>query len=288
MMDVFVTKNDTCKKNKDNKPLIMYFIISFILAWILMGVVIGQNYGFLKGNLPIEPLLIVGAWSPNLAAIIILKISVRRKGATKALFWGWAKWRVKPIWYILTLSPIVVSFITIYLYNLLYRYYPSTGVLTNPFSFLFLLIMATLTGATGEQLGWRGFALPWLQTKMNALFSSILLGFIWSLWHLPLWFAGIGYETIPFGAYTLIGISFSIVVTWACNNTEGSMVIASLFHLFLNVSINLLNKEAYTIYAVVFFLASVFITIIYGPQKLSREKSLPINYATRAWKEDND
>ena len=92
MMDVFVTKNDTCKKNKDNKPLIMYLIISFILAWILMGVVIGQNYGFLKGNLPIEPLLIVGAWSPNLAAIIILKISVRRKGATKALFWGWAKW----------------------------------------------------------------------------------------------------------------------------------------------------------------------------------------------------
>ena len=195
---------------------------------------------------------------------------------------------MKPIWYILTLSPIVVSFITIYLYNLLYRYYPSTGVLTNPFSFLFLLIMATLTGATGEQLGWRGFALPWLQTKMNALFSSILLGFIWSLWHLPLWFAGIGYETIPFGAYTLIGISFSIVVTWACNNTEGSMVIASLFHLFLNVSINLLNKEAYTIYAVVFFLASVIITIIYEPQKLSREKSLPINYATRAWKEDND
>ncbi len=81
--------------------------------------------------------------------------------------------------------------------------------------------MFILTGATGEQLGWRGFALPWLQTKMSALLSSIVLGLIWSFWHIPLWFAGISHESFPFWVYTIIGVSFFILVTWACNNIRG-------------------------------------------------------------------
>jgi uncharacterized protein len=183
----------------------------------------------------------------------------------------------------LALSPVMFEFITMALFQVMYDYSPSTWLFEDPAVFLGLLVLITVTGAMDEELGWRGFALPWLQTKMNALNASVLLGVIWSFWHLPLWFAGLGFETIPFWSYLLIGVSFSILVTTACNHTNGSVLIASLFHLFLNVAVNMLENEAFTLLAAVFVLAAIIAVSKYGPEKLAVVSRLPINDKFKTW-----
>lgn len=266
-----------------NRPLLLFFGLAFALAWSIGGLAILQHRGVIGDALPVEPLLILGAWTPNLAAFIVLGLVIKRRGSLRALLMGWAKWDVEPIWYLVVLSPMLFALITIPLYTWLYGTSPSTGLLMEPQNLMLLLVMITLTGATGEQLGWRGFALPWLQTKLSALTASVLLGLIWSAWHIPLWFAGIGFESTPFWAYTLIGVAFSVLVTWACNHTRGSMVIASLFHLFLNVSVNMIRPEAYPLLAVVFMLAAAGVVGLCGPHTLSKQGELPIDPKTKSW-----
>ena len=269
--------------NKPDKPLIYFFLIAFALAWAVMALPIAQNFGLLSDQLPFEILLILGSWMPNIAAFIVIGFIIKRKGGIKALLKGWLKWKMHPGWYLLAFSPVIFGIVTIWVYQWIYGYSPSTELFADPAAFIGLLVLITITGAMGEELGWRGFALPRLQLRMNALSASILLGIIWALWHLPLWFAGLGFETIPFWAYMLIGVSFSILVTAACNSSGGSLLIATLFHLFLNVSVNMIENEAFSILAAVLVIAAIIITAVFGPGKLSRVTKLPIDKEKRAW-----
>jgi uncharacterized protein len=268
---------------KTDKPLFLFFFIAFVLAWAVMALPIAQNCNLLSEKLPFEILLIFGSWMPNIAAFIVLGGVIKRRGAIKALLKGWLKWNMHPGWYLLALSPILFGFITIYLFQWIYGYSPSTGLFADPAAFIGLLVLITITGAMGEELGWRGFALPRLQLRMNALSASIILGIIWAVWHLPLWFAGLGFEAIPYWAYLLIGVSFSVMVTAACNSSGGSMLIATLFHLFLNVAVNMLENEAYPILAAVFVIAAIAVAAIFGPKKLSRFSKLPIDQEKMRW-----
>ena len=269
-------------KNSD-KPLVLFFVIAFGLAWILMSLPVAQNYGLLAEDLPLELLLIIGSWVPNIAAFIVIGFVIKRKGGIKNLLLGWTKWNMHPAWYLLALSPVLFGFIVIGLYSMIYGYSPSTGLFSEPVEFLGLLVLITITGAMGEELGWRGFALPRLQSKMSAFQASVILGILWSLWHLPLWFAGLGFETIPFWAYMVIGISFSILITAACNSTNGSLVAASLFHLFLNVSVNMIDNKALPLLSAVFVLAAVITIALLGKEKLSKVKKLPIENEHQTW-----
>ena len=91
-----------------------------------------------------------------------------------------------------------------------------------------------------EEFGWRGFALPKLQEHFSALTSSLLLGLLWGLWHLPLTLA-YGDPVFPF----LLKITaISVLITWVFNNTRGSMLLAMLCHASLNASIVPLSTEA--------------------------------------------
>ena len=269
--------------NKPDKPLIYFFLIAFALAWAFMAWPIARNSGLLSEELPFEMLLIFGSWMPNIAAFIVLGWIIKRKGAIKELLKGWLRWNMHPGWYLLAFSPVLFGFITIFIFRWLYGYSPSTELFADPAAFIGLLVLITITGAMGEELGWRGFALPWLQLRMNALSASILLGIIWALWHLPLWFAGLGFETIPYWAYLLIGVSFSIMVTAACNSSGGSLLIATLFHLFLNVSVNMIDNEAFPVLAAIFVIASIVTVAILGPEKLSRVSILPLDKEKKRW-----
>jgi plasmid stabilization system protein ParE len=155
-------------KNKD-KPFILFFVMAFGLAWILMSLPVAQHYGLLAEELPLELLLIIGSWVPNIAAFIVIGFVIKRKGGIKNLLLGWTKWKMHPGWYFLAFSPVLFGFIVIGLYSMIYGYSPSTGLFTEPVEFLGLLVLITITGAMGEELGWRGFALPRLQSKMSAL-----------------------------------------------------------------------------------------------------------------------
>lgn len=118
----------------------------------------------------------------------------------------------------------------------------------------FTLWRALFAGPLGEELGWRGFLLPELQENNSAIKSSVILGAIHCVWHLPLFWAPFGSlpSGQPFSAlllitYLVLVICWSCVQTWLVNSSKGSVLIAILFHLFINVGIVLIFfPEIYT------------------------------------------
>jgi uncharacterized protein len=95
---------------------------------------------------------------------------------------------------------------------------------------LFLVIL-TLTDGLGEELAWRGFALPRLLTRYNALVASVVLGVIWALWHLPLlWTEGGPMYQLPVWLLLLDLTAKAVLFTWVFLHTRGSVLIAMLFH----------------------------------------------------------
>jgi membrane protease YdiL (CAAX protease family) len=83
----------------------------------------------------------------------------------------------------------------------------------------------------GEEIGWRGFALPRLLERFGPWRASATLGVLWALWHLPLFYMrGMPQYGSPFGAYVLYLVALSLVMTFLLQRADGSIVIATLFH----------------------------------------------------------
>ena len=90
------------------------------------------------------------------------------------------RWRVGLPWYLIALGlPTVLSIATAGLGYLLGASESiQVGALTVLELVLFVLVV-------GEELGWRGYALPLLLEKRSAVTASLILGALWGLWHLP-------------------------------------------------------------------------------------------------------
>ena len=110
-----------------------------------------------------------------------------------------------------------------------------------------ILVTGLYAGPLGEELGWRGFLLPEFQKKYSNLKSAIIIGIIWFVWHIPLWWAPFGtlvsgeaISIFPVILYFMMLICLSIIITWLVINSKGSVLIAILFHLSINAGIALL------------------------------------------------
>ena len=87
----------------------------------------------------------------------------------------------------------------------------------------------------GEEIGWRGFALPVLQNRFSALQSTLILTMIWAVWHMPLFWFSPGLASLGLGGVIGWGLSLltgAIILTWLTNSTGGSVFIAAGLHVY--------------------------------------------------------
>jgi membrane protease YdiL (CAAX protease family) len=86
----------------------------------------------------------------------------------------------------------------------------------------------------GEELGWRGYALPRMAARMGLGRASLVLGLFWGVWHLPLFFVrGASYGQ-PFPVYLLHVVTLSVVIAWLWARTGGGLFVPMLFHAAVN------------------------------------------------------
>jgi membrane protease YdiL (CAAX protease family) len=98
-----------------------------------------------------------------------------------------------------------------------------------------LVIIALLV--VGEELGWRGFALPHLQARYNGLVASLILGVLWAGWHLAnATIPGLQYYLYGFPAFLFFVVAQTVLFTWLFNHTYGSVLFAWIFHAWINIS----------------------------------------------------
>jgi uncharacterized protein len=278
--------------NSETRPefsLLLFFLLSFLFVFVLALPAILYNYGVTAIKVPFEPFLILGSWTPNIAAFLIIAFVFKKKGGISALIRRWLMWRVSPFWYLIALSPLLISALAAGIYHLADGTPPEVTEPVSPGLLFALLILALITGAMGEELGWRGFALPRMQSAMSAFTASVILGTIWGFWHLPLWFAGLGWEDMSFTLFTYNCVAISVIMTWICNNTYGNMMLITIMHLSYNFGWNLMNllwqvpMDQTLIYqAILLTVYAVVVLIIYGPGRLSK-KQIPIDEQDYSW-----
>lgn len=102
-----------------------------------------------------------------------------------------------------------------------------------------------------EEIGWRGYALPILQRRYTPLVSSVIVGGIWALWHLPLAWAAVGYQRTDnpwsYMAWFFVTIlPVSCLATWVFNRSGESVLVVSLLHIAVNMADFLLVLPAKT------------------------------------------
>jgi membrane protease YdiL (CAAX protease family) len=195
-------------------PLIAFFVLAYVLTWWI--------YPLLK----FSPLLgLFGLFGPALAAIIMATVTGGKAGV-KALLSRVVLWRVGLPWYVIALGlPTVLSAATA---GLSYLLGASKSIQVGALTVLELVLFVLVVG---EELGWRGYALPLLLEKRSAVTASLILGVLWGLWHLPTFVVpGTPQYGLPLAAFVLLTIEYSILMTWVFLHTLGSVLIATLFH----------------------------------------------------------
>lgn len=150
----------------------------------------------------------------------------------RALLGRVGQWRVGWQWYaVATGLPIVIALVVQNLHSVLGGS-PNIGPGDPP---LLLAILALLV--IGEEVGWRGFALPRLQMRFGDLGASLILGVLWAAWHLAnTRIPGLEYYGSGFLAFLLYVIAMTVLFTWIANHTRGSVLLAWLFHAAINVT----------------------------------------------------
>ncbi len=227
-------------------PLFFFFLIAYAGAWLVETPVVLSQTG--TGLLPLtipRPLQAVAIAAatftgPTLSAFIMTRITEGRAGVNRLLR-RYVLWRVKFRWYLFVLLVIPASEVlgAIVLPGVAASYQPLTlsMALTYPAAFASTFILG---GPLGEEPGWRGFALLRLQSLHGPLTGSLILGVLWALWHLPLFWSGVWTPpTIPnIVMFILMLTALTVTMTWVFNNAKGSLLITMLMHASFNTFAN--------------------------------------------------
>lgn len=137
---------------------------------------------------------------------------------------------------------------------------------------LYYFLKTLLSGPLGEELGWRGFALIELQKKHTPLKASIIIGFWWGLWHLPIWFTTgfIGIDLIKYILFFMISIMSTTILMAAFYNLNQNLLIPITIHHNFNFFIGIINGQLsdLILYNAIFYGIAAVLIIIINPKKV--------------------
>jgi membrane protease YdiL (CAAX protease family) len=261
--------------------VIAFFVLSYGLSWLVLGLGAAFWPGGAGGLLPSW----LAAFGPAIAAILVAAITARERGLEDLLSRLFV-WRVKITWYLVALFlPLLMVLAAAGLTALLGI--PTTAEAPDAARVIDILpelVLALLAGTAlgaivtaGEEIGWRGYALPKLQEKRSALVASLIVGVFWWLWHIPLIL--LVYQ--PLGGYTVVdfllyGLGFgaaAVMYTWMANHTRGSVLLACVFHSTYDLTAILVAAIApfsFRIHMGMLAVTALVIVALTGPKHLSR------------------
>ncbi len=266
----------------EKNSLVLYFVISYVIMIVCVVLQLVFNIlSFSHVSFTVQGFIlwVFMVFSPTISATIITGIVSGWTGI-KTLYKGFSIWKVGFIWYFAAFLFLIGPLAAGFFYAIFGGESPGIDPNLTIQIFISSMIFGLFSGPLSEETGWRGFALPRLEAKYGALVSSLILGIIWTFWHLPLYFVpGSSQVGIPFPIYMILVVSIAIIMTWAYNNTKGSLIITILIHFCFNFSSVLVTSMLGLIPMTVFFIVGGAMIVAYliviimhgGPEKLSRK-----------------
>jgi membrane protease YdiL (CAAX protease family) len=272
-----------------------FFLLTFAYSWVIWIPSVLDGIGI---DLPFSVtgystlVVIIGAFAPMMAAITLV---IRKEGwkGPKAFLGQALDFHIKPVYIILALTlPVLIHVIAHYLApafglavaKTLFPTEISVApiVLAIPYFILMLII-----GGGQEEFGWRGYAQEPLQRKIGVIPASLVIGVIWGIWHLPLWFmAGDLHSAYSFLAFVMMTTSISIMYAWLYNSSGKKLIVVMFFHAMNNTAAPLLPflhgiegkpESAYWIYAAVNVLFGIiFAYVLIKEQSRHNDETIAI------------
>jgi uncharacterized protein len=211
--------------------------ISFVLAWGVSALILAANSRAASGASPaafvifaalalVPAYVISSAFNGAPGVRATLSTLIRPRGG-----WGWCL--------LAALLPPASRLLSSALsqlmgWGLITRPAPPTGPLELTGSVLIVFLYTLLyAGGLNEETGWTGLALPRLQARTSPLIATLVVWFLWILWHVPLHLAGM-YDLSP---HVLVGTFFArFIFTWLYLRSSGGILTAILFHASANVA----------------------------------------------------
>lgn len=225
-------------------PLPAFFFMAYAFSWIMLVPYILSQWNILPDVPAFSVFFVLNPFvGPSLSAYIMGRITEGEDGGRnmkKRLRMIKAGWT----WYafILLGIPLVMMFGICILPEAMgsFKGFPAGFPLKY---IIYFVIIFFGGGPLGEEIGWRGFALPRMQARFGPLRATLLLGVLWTFWHLPHFLTtaqrggpgsnwSILYINLPI--FMLLVMSITIIMTWVFNHTKGSLFIAILLHTSIN------------------------------------------------------
>ncbi len=229
-----------CEKIKKH-PLAFFFLFAFLFSWIVSIPFILAEWGVIKANLVL--VFAIKSFGPFLSALLLFRILEGKEGIKRfnrmnrpaKTAWSWYLIVLLAIPALIMIGILIQPGTTIGFKGL----QPSL-LISYPLTFIAVFFGG---GPLGEEPGWRGFALPRMQKQFGPLWGTLLLGVVWTCWHLPDFLTsaqgggpGTGFNAFlrNFPLFLVLVLSISIILTWIYNRTGGSVFMVLLAHASVN------------------------------------------------------
>lgn len=255
--------------------LLVFILGAYGFSWLIEIPLALQFRGLVSWNLPFW-IHYLASLGPLLSALLVTGLS-RGKDGLVSLWEDLTRWRVKWVWWLAALSPLVMYILAALIQAILgmpvttpadlglVEFLPPLGLLVLP--------LWIFTFGIGEETGWRGFALPRLQRGRSALLATVILWGVWALWHLPLFFYSYPLSILPGFAIGLL--AGSIIFTWIYNSTGGSVLLTACWHGLFNVTTACIPcKTGFpaAFISTLVMVGAVIVVWIFKPKNLSRKE----------------
>ncbi len=220
-------------------PLFSFFFMAYAFTWIISIPTLLSEWGILPKGRYSQFFFFLHTFGPTLAAYIMLRITTGKEGwlairkRIRLLSVGWQ-------WYAFILlgvpALILIGILVLPGAFTNFEGLPKYFLLRYPLLFVLIFFGG---GPLGEEIGWRGFALPRMQSRYGALRATLLLGVLWTFWHLMEFFTsaqggGPGTGLVAFYFHLPVFLiqvtALAVIMTWVFNCTRGSILIAILLH----------------------------------------------------------
>jgi len=210
-----------------------FFLLTFIFTWTVWlasaAVAPASSVVFGLGG----PVFLLGVFGPALVALGLTAYDEGRAGVTR-LLGRIGRWPQGARWYLFALGYMAATkLLAAALHRAVTGGWPAFGDVSVPLM-IGAILLSTWVQA-GEEVGWRGYALPRLANYLGLGGASVCLGVIWALWHLPLFFMP-GSDTVgqSFPMYAVHVTALSVAMSWLYWKTDGSLLVVMLMHAAVN------------------------------------------------------
>lgn len=201
------------------RQLLIFFGVAFGFTWAVEAFMI-------LAHLRIE-WIILATFGPTLGALTSYRLS-HGDFRGLAIYGSW--WRTFA-------AAVIGALLTVCGYAVI----PALALTDDPQSIPWTVLLSPavfhwstpLGGPLFEEPGWRGFALPRLQQTLQPVMAALLLGLIWSAWHLPMFFYP-GWTGLSPGEYCLFLTAFSVVMSWVGNVSRFAILAPIVVHAIFN------------------------------------------------------